>query len=376
MKKQKGGIKILVGILVVLVIVAGALLAMKIIKDRQSEQTSQGNANIDLGQEEVKQPKEVQIYKGTDRPIAVMIDNHEGALPQAGLNDAYVVYEMIVEGGYTRLMPIFKGVDLEKIGPIRSARHNFLDYALENDAIYVHYGWSPYAESDISKLGVNNIHGLVQSTSYFWRVKDKSSPHDVVTTTEKILELAKKYEYKTTSTQTSVLHYVGDEFDLQAKEGANQEQTQTNNATNQIEVTAPKEDGVNIPYTVNTVTIPYNSWNVVKYQYNPETKMYTRYSRKEKQTDWDSGDDITTKNIIITFAKNVSLDNVGRQDIKNIGTLDGYYITNGKAIKITCEKESRKSKTIYKDMDGNEINVNDGRTWINICPIDSEVTFE
>lgn len=60
-----------------------------------------------------------------------MIDNHKGAWPQVGLNSAYSVYEIIVEGGETRLMALFKGVDLEKIGPVRSARHYFLDYALE-----------------------------------------------------------------------------------------------------------------------------------------------------------------------------------------------------------------------------------------------------
>lgn len=43
-----------------------------------------------------------------------MIDNHKGAWPQVGLNSAYSVYEIIVEGGETRLMALFKGVDLEK----------------------------------------------------------------------------------------------------------------------------------------------------------------------------------------------------------------------------------------------------------------------
>ena len=51
-------------------------------------------------------------------------------------------------------MALFKGQNLEKIGPVRSSRHYFLDYALENDAIYVHYGWSPQAQYDISNLGV------------------------------------------------------------------------------------------------------------------------------------------------------------------------------------------------------------------------------
>jgi len=104
--------------------------------------------------------------------------------------------------------------------------------------------------------------------------------------------------------------------------------------------------------------------------------MYTRYSRGKKQIDWNSDEAITTKNIIITFAKNTTMDNLGRQNIDNIKTLDGYYITNGKVIKIKCEKTSRSSQTVYKDLQGNEINVNDGKTFIQICPLNAKVSIQ
>ena len=60
----------------------------------------------------------------------------------------------------------------------------------------------------------------------------------------------------------------------------------------------------------------------------------------------------------------------------NVDNLKGYYITNGKAISITCEKSTRSSKTVYKDLDGNEIDVNDGNTFIQICPINANVKIE
>ena len=63
----------------------------------------------------------------------------------------------------------------------------------------------------------------------------------------------------------------------------------------------------------------------------------------------------------------------GRQGLSNIGTFNGYYITNGKAIKIKCIKEARNAQTKYEDLEGNEIKVNDGNTWINICPKDAKV---
>lgn len=102
------------------------------------------------------------------RPYAVMINNHPSARQNhAGLQDAYLIYEMIVEGGMTRYMAVFKDKDTAKIGSVRSSRHYFLDYAMENDAMYVHWGWSPQAQSDISTYGINNINGLTYEGNTF-----------------------------------------------------------------------------------------------------------------------------------------------------------------------------------------------------------------
>lgn len=347
--KNKGIIALVV-ILVILVILAIVLFAMKVVGEKSNNEEST-NEIISLGTDVAKkeEEKKVQIYSGNDRPIAVMIDNHKSAWPQAGLNDAYLVYEIIVEGGETRLMPVFKGVNLEKIGPIRSSRHYFLDYALENSAIYVHYGWSPQAESDIKKLKVNNINGISQSAKDFWRVKDKKSPHNAVTSTKNILQMAGDKGYKTQSNEKSVLNYQVDEVNLEEGKSASR------------------------------VVIPYSTSNVVSYTYDETTKRYTRYSKNTKQTDWTTKKDITTKNIIITFASNYALndgENKDRQGLKNIGTLKGYYITNGKAIEITCSKSSRTAKTVYKDLQGNEIKVNDGNTFIQIQPKGQNITIE
>ena len=217
--------KILIAIVIILVIATGVLFVIKVIKEKNggsNEVISLGTAILGKGKKaDNEEEKSISTFNGTDRPIAVMIDNHKSALPQAGLNDAYIVYEMIVEGGETRLMALFKGKTLDKIGPIRSARHYYLDYALENDAIYVHYGWSPQAQSDISKLGVNNVNGLVQSSSDFWRVKDKSAPHNAVTSTSNILKIAENKGYSTTSDKKSVLNYVTEDVNLDSEQVAN-----------------------------------------------------------------------------------------------------------------------------------------------------------
>ncbi|MBQ3415729.1 MAG: DUF3048 domain-containing protein [Clostridia bacterium] len=355
MKHSKEGKKskkvIIISIIILLVAAISALLYFfYIYPNFISKETSVEEAEVqDNNLNVVVEEKKVQIFQGDDRPIAVMIDNHSDAWPQAGLNKAYIVYEIIVEGGETRLMAVFKGQDLEKIGPVRSSRHYFLDYAMENDAIYTHFGWSPQAESDISTYKINNINGLIESSATFWRVKDKVSPHNAVTSTKALLDVAEKRKYATTSNKKSVLNYTTDEVNLENGEDA------------------------------LTVTIPHSQLQTVKYIYDEENKTYKRFARNKAQTDWDTKEAVTTKNIIIEFCDNYTLtdsENKGRQGLKNIGTFDGYYITNGKAIKIKCTKESRSEQTVYKDLDGKEIKVNDGNTFVNICPINANVSIE
>ena len=345
--KKKSGTKVLIFVLIILIIVAGGVLAYKIVRDKENTETATEENNEEIVVE--VEDKGINIFKGNERTFAIMIDNHSDAWPQAGLQDAYMVYEIIVEGGETRLMALFKGVDVKKIGPVRSARHYFIDYVMENDAIYTHFGWSPQAQSDIASYNINNINGITESSSTFWRVKDKSSPHNAVTSTEALLKVAKAKGYKTTSNKESVLNYVTDEVKLEDGQGA------------------------------TSITIPHSTLQTVKYEYDEQNQVYKRYARKKAQTDWDTGNAITTKNIIITFCDNYTLEdseNKGRQGLRNIGTFNGYYITNGKAIKIKCIKEARNLQTKYEDLEGNEIKINDGNTWINICPTNAKVEIE
>ena len=156
-------------------------------------------------------------------------------------------------------------------------------------------------------------------------------------------------QYKITSTKESVLNYVTDEVNLEEGQGA------------------------------ISVTIPHSTLQTVKYVYNEETKQYDRYARNKEQTDWETGKTVSTKNIIITFCDNYTLadtENKGRQGVQNIGTFDGYYITNGEAIKIKCIKNERDEQTVYQDLEGNEIQVNDGNTFVNICPVSAKVIIE
>ena len=300
-----------------------------------------------LEKKEKETPKLKIVDENSDtRPFAVMINNHNTARKyHAGLQDAYLVYEMIVEGGITRLMALYKDQDLDKIGSVRSARHYFLDYALENDAIYVHWGWSPQAQSDIKTLDIDNINGLTYEGKYFFRDKSLkvSSEHTGFTKTDMLNEAAEKLNYRKTSNKDLLLNYSVDNIDLSTTEDA---------------------------MVANNIDIPFSKYLKTSYIYDEENKVYKRYVNDEVHQDYVTKEQYTAKNIITYKLQNGTIvgDEKGRQDIDTTGSGEGYYITGGYAIPITWEKSSRKSQTIYKYLDGEEIKVNDGNTYIEIEP--------
>lgn len=304
---------------------------------------------------EVKEP-EIEpdefyvMMQGDERPVAVMIDNDTAASrPQMGLESAYMIYEIIVEGGSSRMMALFKKHDLDKVGPVRSSRHYFLDYALEHDAIYCHAGWSPKAQTDIRSLGVNNINGILgDDGNIYWRdyTYDRTW-HNLYTGVDKLFKKAENDKnYRTT---TDVKH------------------------TGYLKVDTDLEDGEDIV----KISLPYSNNYKVTYEYDSENKVYKRFVNGGAHMS-QTKEQLTAKNIIIYQIYNFNLadnDNVGRQDLKNIGSGIGYYVTNGKMIEINWEKDSREGKTIYTTADGEELLLNPGNTYVQIIPQASTITL-
>ena len=288
------------------------------------------------------------IFSGDSRPIAVMIDNEKPAwVNHGGLNSAYMLYEFIIEGGETRIMAFFKGVEPDYIGPVRSARHYFLDYAMEHDAIFTHFGWSPLAQSDIKALGINNINGIYDT--FFWRVPPKSSYHNAITSMENLIKQITNKKYRNTSTAKSVVEYNRYDTDIESGDIA------------------------------NSIKIKYSATQNVSYEYDAERKVYLRSMRGQVHKDSQTGEQFYAKNIVMLHVKDELLDDPedkGRRNLYNTGTGKGYYVTNGKIEPIVWEKKDRKSVTNYYDMNGEEITFNDGITWVQIVPINGTITWE
>ena len=305
--------------------------------------------------EEKTETKEVTIVDldSNERPIAVMINTHKDARPQSGLSDAFIVYELMVEGGITRMLALYtQDFDEEKIGSVRSSRHNYLDYVLENDAIYVHWGGSYVAYDDLDKLDIDRIDGMVYGDKYFTTDNslNRSLEHTRFTSSALIKEGIEKLKLKTTTDNGYLLNYTGEVVDLSQKDGSK---------------------------VANNITLKYSNYQTVSYEYNSDKKVYYRYMSGEKHTDLVTGEQYKFKNVIayaVTY--NDYGDGTKLKDLDNIGSGEGVYITNGYSIPIKWTKESRESKTKYTYMDGTEIDVSDGNTFIQIYPTTGKLTIK
>ena len=291
----------------------------------------------------VEEPKEISIIdlNSNERPYAIVVNNSTAAVKvQTGLQKAYIVYEFPVEGGLTRLMALYKGTDNLTIGTIRSSRHNFIDYALEHDVIFVHYGWSHYAKDDEYSLKIDFINGTLGGGP-FWRDNPEglASEHTAYTNTSKIKEYVTNKNIRTTSEQDLVLNYDVNGIDLSKKEG-------------------------NI--LANKIFIPSNSIANTTYEYDSENKNYKRFVNGSPNIDYYTKEQFTAKNIIVQKIYTKMASDNYYWDLETIGTGEGYYITNGYAVPIKWNKESRTSKTKYTYLNGEEVLLNDGNTYIQL----------
>lgn len=291
-----------------------------------------------------------EAYKSsleTQRVFAVMLDNHSGARPQAGLKDAELVIEALAEGNITRYMAFFFGGMPQSVGPIRSARPYFIDRALEINAVYVHVGGSPKALSDIKTLKVNDLDGLSSSNKVFYRLKHKKMPHNQYSTMEILRNEAERRKFNLTPTTIEWLYADED--------------------------TSPSGDAalyVNLPYRKS------DGGYYVSYSYDATNKYYARSINGKNHLDEIDQSQISAKNLIIQYVATKVVDDAGRLDLELVGSGEGYFLTDGVKIPITWNKESRKGRTVYKDVSGKEITLNPGNTWIQIVPKSMTIQWE
>jgi hypothetical protein len=247
-------------------------------------------------------------------PIAVIIENHVDARPQFGLSEANLVYEAEAEGGITRYLAVYSdGENLEKIGPVRSARPYFVDWARELSALFIHCGGSPEALVKISKENIFNLNEFYQG-KYFWRNKRVSAPHNIYISSDNIneyLDLKKADEGKFLSWQYKDDAVLGGRPEI---------------AEIKIDFQSPDF--------------------IVKWKYDRENNEYVRYMDGRMHID-ASGGEIRAKNVIIEYIKAEVIDEELRLKMQHIGEGKALVCLDGKCEEGEWRKKTAASRTRF-----------------------------
>lgn len=297
------------------------------------------------------------IYQETydSRPIAVMMPTDKVAQPQYGIGNASVLYEIMEEGGISRQMAVIEDwQSLEKIGNIRSCRDYYLYAACEWDPILIHFGGVFYMTDRLAKGDINNISGAAQDgtgpapgAGEFFRSSDKAAPHNAYISAEGIQNAMKSLGYQAEHRSN---YYQPDHFNFAAFGEPNDLSSYSNAIDCSVLDLAPC-------YPVSKSML----------EYNPENGLYYKSLHGSAQIDAATGEQLTFTNIIVQYTDwNYQIDNKYLHfDMCDSGN-GGWYITQGKAIPITWSKKDDYSPTRYFDKNGNEIELNTGKTYIAV----------
>lgn len=265
------------------------------------------------------------------RIAMVIIENHSHARPQTGLDKADMVYEILAEGGITRFAAFYQSEYPESVGPVRSIRPYFLRLSEGFEALIVHAGWSPEAQSIIQKEKLPSINGLTWEPKFFWRTKDRQAPHNMYTNFDNIKEATQK---------------------LKLKEVAKSPQFMFKSKNEEAKGEAATE-----------IEIKYNSSYRVGYHYDSEKEIYTRSINGKTHDDAITKEALSTTNLLVVLTKHKVLDSEGRLSIDITSGGKGYIFQRGKVQEITWKNEDG---IIQPYLNGTQLSLYPGKTWINI----------
>lgn len=288
------------------------------------------------------------------RPMAVMLGNNKGILPQWGISQASIIYEAPVEGRISRLMAIIEDYDdLEMVGPVRSSRDYFVYEAMAYDAIYCNWGLAvPYVEELLQSDRIDNISQAVSgvhnpySAAFFRRTREGYALEytgymSIDGYTDGVSYFGYETEYRSTFEQAFTF----------ANDGWVAEYEDCETAT------------LIYPGGLNSNQSGYGShkpW----FEYNEEDGLYYRYQFDAAHIDEMNGEQLTVTNVIFKVCSGNVRDANDYLCFNVHGSGDAYIFTNGKVVKGTWTRTSDNAANMFYDEDGNEIVLNQGKTWI------------
>jgi hypothetical protein len=279
-------------------------------------------------------------------PFAVMIDNIAAARPQFGLGAADVVYEAPAEGGIPRLMPIYlrAGAQVDRIGPVRSARHYFVDMAEEYRTPIVHIGASPQGFEALRATGLPDIDEQ-RGDPGFVRDHTREAPHNAFVSTASIREVLRQRGGPITA-DVGPLKF---------------------------------GDFPPGPQRATTIKIPYPGGERYKleYDYDPGRGVYDRIMDGQPHLDGATGEQYAATSILIQFAdvQPIPNDDAGRLDITLVGSGRGVLVAEGTQVPLQWSRASVRDPTEFKRTDGAPFVLPSGQVWIQIVPLETQLSI-
>lgn len=284
-------------------------------------------------------------------PIAVLIDDNQVARPQSGFNAASIVYQAPADGGEDRYMMVFQEGDAASIGPVRSARLYFVQWASEMDGGIAHYGGDLRARTALTQYDTvrfTNIDALGAGGKAYHRVSSRSAPHNGYTSTTALRSMLAKLGGPATVSADMWRH----PFVAPA-------------ATASL----PSSEHITIPYRTGTIA----------YRFDRGLDLYRRSVDGSAQIDPGDGHAVTTRNVVVLFMSYKTDTKIepghSRPVVGNIGTGRALVFREGRLTEGTWSKASETAPTHLLDAAGLEIPLVIGRTFYQIVPLDTNVTF-
>jgi len=291
------------------------------------------------------------------RPIAVVINNLHRAMPQSGISYADVIYEVLTEGDVTRLVGIFQSYVPEKIGPVRSARDSFIDFAYNHDAIFVHHGRSPDADTRLRNTGITNLDGMALDGSVFLRYRNYPSWHH--NTGQRPLE------HSSFLFNEPMLRHIENRG---IRSYVNSDPAYGFNFGN---VPEHPVSGV-----ANTIVVPFSVPYTRTFIFDEETGLYLVENREGPVRDANTEEQVSVANILIQITTKRVTGSLGQRTIGTVGSGEGFFVTGGIYRPVLWAKDSHTSPMRWYFTDGTPLVLSPGQTWICVFQNTGTVSFE
>ncbi len=284
------------------------------------------------------------------RPMSVMINNIRNAIPQHGIGGADMWYETLAEGGITRIMAIYSDYRNlpEQVGPVRSVREYYLDFAYPHETLFVHYGSSYPSRDVIAAYDLMTFDGDVYGTSAFWLdsqlAAERGGREHANFTNSEYIQVALDDKNANVYSDSD---YIEPTYNF-APEG---------------------ERAYDGDMTATDITVGFSSYTTATFTYDADSMMYLKGQFGGAHIDAITGEQIAADNVIILFA-DTELHPAGSGLLQldlNSGT--GYRITGGTAQEIKWTKGDLAQPFVLSDLSGGEVVLNAGKTYI--CVVDS-----